>query len=652
MALWHLCQSLFATSTAQWTVVWPIAADAFVTDVQVSERSTSELSRTVCNSRTDAALAVEGTGFGSCAGAESDLDTVHRPEDAVLAKPESAGQQSPTSFQVCHGPAGGLDDSSGFACFSLLSLYRFRVRLVRHLTQTALPGLILGSVNVQKFEKVVQVDSRLQPAMRLGSKRCSRPPRMLHLVLAVICAGLLEEEDISVRGLVDGRLTHLADAAWKALRGVLQCPWARLAATGWPVFALLARYLRRIFTTSQQCPSHAQYPLAVERLFRQGLPPDLQVPPRELAVAVGAVALFGDGFSRGLQSLHGSGATGVICAAICFWEAADRRSLPHGKICVTVLKPDQMIAADTPLATLGARHRNPWWPGCENGTVTGETAAAVAASGGLQKGDGRLGGQIGSVGASKMAADATTMFWMAPPLRRDVASDAIRESQRPYCTVNHKGRLMAEVDRLLARALPGQRPVHAVEVGTTFGDCTLSVHAVASMAAVPFRATVFEANPETVPILRKNLAINGASTVVQVHQRVVANASRNKWEFAVPVSSVHAFATGMRENETIGGVTRLYEVVATTLDEELIDDDVDVLMLSLNGFEVEVLAGAKNLLASRRIAAVISLTRRWTDFRNLLLHHGYIFEEEVHFHLDVWSLARAPTRSPMETSSS
>merc|ERR1711879_866057 len=146
----------------------------------------------------------------------------------------------------------------------------------------------------------------------------------------------------------------------------------------------------------------------------------------------------------------------IAAATRCFWHAADVFGISKQPICVMCPLAGQSAPK------LGFRSCSSSWPACHNHTNPA----------------------------------AWTHYWMKLPSLRDVAADTVREEQRPYCTLDLEGVFTEDVAQILAR--PRSKHFRMVEVGTTFGDCTLLARAMTVRSGMQFRAVVFEANPEAV----------------------------------------------------------------------------------------------------------------------------------------------------------
>jgi len=223
---------------------------------------------------------------------------------------------------------------------------------------------------------------------------------------------------------------------------------------------------------------------------------------------------------------------------------------------------------------------------------------------------------------------------------------AVREFQLPYCSLNFKGALVAEVLQALNATVLNVGSCSSfslVEVGAALGDCTLLVHALASRSNVRFQATVFEPNPETAPILEGNLKLNfAASDDGTVHTAIVGNMSGQLLPLAVGLSSVHtAVAFSPFAQETEFHADRVHQVRTTTLDDEMSNGPIDLLLIATNGFDAEVLAGAQRILSARIPRVIFAITGHWPTFKEALQQYDYVFEQTVAIGEKTWVVARA-----------
>merc|ERR1711971_223051 len=180
---------------------------------------------------------------------------------------------------------------------------------------------------------------------------------------------------------------------------------------------------------------------------------------------------------------------------------------------------------------------------------------------------------------------------------RDAAVDKIREEQLPFCTSTTVG-LQTEAEMILERFTGARVPklFTFVEVGASYGDCTLFVHALLARYRIQMRAIAFESNPMVVPFLRGNLLINGLdSEVAQVRSAFVSHRANETQRLLAPASSVHAsgLSTSQLDGDSLGRRDgKVFEVGTTTLDEELHGERIDLLLITVPG-ELEVLDGAR-----------------------------------------------------------
>jgi FkbM family methyltransferase len=131
-----------------------------------------------------------------------------------------------------------------------------------------------------------------------------------------------------------------------------------------------------------------------------------------------------------------------------------------------------------------------------------------------------------------------------------------------------------------------------VDIGANIGSYTLLASAVNGA-----RSVAFEPDPGAVCALNRNLEMNGIAQRVAVHATAVGASSCHA-HFSVGLGSRNCVAT---EGKT---PTRIVEM--TTLDRVLDEQFPVLLKLDVEGYECEVLKGAKKALAKSSLKAVLT----------------------------------------------
>ncbi|CAE7361039.1 unnamed protein product [Symbiodinium natans] len=477
----------------------------------------------------------------------------------------------------------------------------FRTRLSRVVLQRDLPWLA-PKLEEATTEALVNVEDWKSTG---ALQRLRHSNTDLTAALALICEGLLEAERHALR-LIAGVPAHQSGVLRLAvllLQEVLAGPWSRVALSGWPVFALLARIARGLVlgfgSSARQRRSCAESDwklvLQAANLTGVSMPPD-NYTLFELA-----------DFKRFHTSY-------LQWDSSCLWEAADLLSVPTAPICVTVPR-----GASQP-STSAARDCNVYWPGCE---------------------------------APEPSAQRSLQYRLYLPQRRELAADAIREEQRPYCALNHRGWVVSEAEHLFAklaeehRAGAPKRPLQLVEVGSNFGDCAFAVNAVARQVAWPLRATCFEPGEEAAKVFRKSLRLNlGARAAITVREEAVMPGDEKTVEFVVPDSSgVHGFVTGAPVEvytKRTGMTPRKSTVRTSRLDRDFGGAAVvDLLLIGLVDGEMDVFQGAERLLSEMRAKSIVTFSVNETRLRQHFAALNYSFVKAFRMGVESLHLLRA-----------
>lgn len=142
-----------------------------------------------------------------------------------------------------------------------------------------------------------------------------------------------------------------------------------------------------------------------------------------------------------------------------------------------------------------------------------------------------------------------------------------------------------------------------VDVGANIGAFTIM-----AAGAVGARTVTFEASPDTYAMLASNIRLNG----VQDRARALncaAGRSEGTTQFSVGLGTENFVVT----NGNAGAVT----VKMTTLDKELAGSSPDLLKVDVEGFEVEVFAGATKTLRDPKLRAII------VERKDISLRYGF-----------------------------
>jgi FkbM family methyltransferase len=129
-----------------------------------------------------------------------------------------------------------------------------------------------------------------------------------------------------------------------------------------------------------------------------------------------------------------------------------------------------------------------------------------------------------------------------------------------------------------------------LDVGANVGSYTVLASGVCGA-----RTLAFEPDPKTVEHLRRNIEINGLDGLVEVHQVALGSTPGET-----------AFTVG---RETVNRVAELGEADTQTVPMRRLDDisgarQATLIKLDVEGYEAEVLAGAREVLASPTVLAV------------------------------------------------
>lgn len=132
----------------------------------------------------------------------------------------------------------------------------------------------------------------------------------------------------------------------------------------------------------------------------------------------------------------------------------------------------------------------------------------------------------------------------------------------------------------------GLRGGVAVDVGANIGN-----HSIYFERFLATLTIAVEANPLLIPVLRRNLTVNGSGAHLIVAKGLAAS----------PGTGFLVYPPGFKKNVGIASFVRgAGEIDSTTLDEVTLGHDVRFVKIDVEGGELEVLKGARRLLASQR----------------------------------------------------
>jgi FkbM family methyltransferase len=174
--------------------------------------------------------------------------------------------------------------------------------------------------------------------------------------------------------------------------------------------------------------------------------------------------------------------------------------------------------------------------------------------------------------------NGTDTFRLSPISRGFIADEYEREVWR---------RVMSEVR-------PGDR---VVEVGASFGLYAL---AFAGRAGSEGHVTAFEPDPQSASALKANIRVNGWQTRISL-VRAAVGAANGEIRFAAARGMESRIATRNDSNQDV------ITVPIVTLDSAIGDGRLDLLKIDVEGFEEQVLRGARTILtsANRRPRAIL-----------------------------------------------
>jgi FkbM family methyltransferase len=143
--------------------------------------------------------------------------------------------------------------------------------------------------------------------------------------------------------------------------------------------------------------------------------------------------------------------------------------------------------------------------------------------------------------------------------------------------------------------------LHALRPHDTFIDVGANVGAYTILASkvVGARTISFEPAPVTQSILRQNVAINGIDNLVEIRREAVGSKSGTA-RFTTEYDTTNHVASVYADEKSV-----VVDVPVVSLDSILGDHIPTVVKIDVEGFEAPVIEGAKTLLESPSLMAII-----------------------------------------------
>jgi FkbM family methyltransferase len=187
--------------------------------------------------------------------------------------------------------------------------------------------------------------------------------------------------------------------------------------------------------------------------------------------------------------------------------------------------------------------------------------------------------------------------------------------------IRYRGIFDIAVSELLARLLYPSSTL--IDAGSNIGYMSILG---AKIVGQNGHIIAFEPNPEILPLLKKNIEINKndkKSGLIELHSSALGE---KPGKAALYVSDDYVSNEGIARINARNTTDRtLGEVEVTNLDIEMAERKIDVLKIDVEGFELELLKGAKSLLGKKNINHIIFEDH---DVRNspvpkFLMNFGY-----------------------------
>ena len=152
-----------------------------------------------------------------------------------------------------------------------------------------------------------------------------------------------------------------------------------------------------------------------------------------------------------------------------------------------------------------------------------------------------------------------------------------------------------------------------VDVGANIGLMSFFVSRYFPNATIH----AFEAHPETVEILRKNVDLNAFSGNISVYPYALG-AVRSKVVISADTDANRGGASIVRQG------TNAHEVECFPLDEVLKESRIDLLKIDVEGYELPVLEGAKQLIEAYHPTLILEISQEREQIGNVDVIWNYL----------------------------
>lgn len=136
----------------------------------------------------------------------------------------------------------------------------------------------------------------------------------------------------------------------------------------------------------------------------------------------------------------------------------------------------------------------------------------------------------------------------------------------------------------------------------------------------------FEANPALAAMLRQSAALYAEPSPVVVHEKAVAETSGGQRDFLVSSDTANTGQSSLVDHGAFRQPPRRVTVETVGLDDFCRAhkfEAIDVIKIDVEGAELLVLAGMRELLANGRVKMILLELVTGGEAHELLLHHGY-----------------------------